>query len=82
MHVFFWYAVNFFVQFFFLQVLFSLFMLSFVFRAGYVRHCKVEEEIDQWEECVVYFRRPQKSSAAAGVALGVGRSAAFASEPG
>ena len=30
------------------------------------RHCKVEEHIDAWEACVVYFRRPLKNTADAG----------------
>ncbi|CAM9913537.1 unnamed protein product [Ectocarpus sp. 13 AM-2016] len=29
-------------------------------------HCKVEEHIDAWEACVVYFRRPLKNTADAG----------------
>lgn len=38
-----------------------------------IRHCKVEESIDSWEACVVYFRRPLKNT---GGSLG-GGSAAF-----
>lgn len=30
------------------------------------RHCKVEEHIDAWEACVVYFRRPLKNTTDAG----------------
>lgn len=40
------------------------------------RHCRLAEDIDKWEACVVYFRRPHKDAGAggssSGPALGLG----------
>ncbi|CAM9402424.1 unnamed protein product, partial [Hapterophycus canaliculatus] len=45
-------------------------------------HCKVEEHIDAWEACVVYFRRPLKNTTAAANSAGGGGGASAAFAPG
>lgn len=42
---------------------------------SWYRHCKLEEEIDKWESCVVYFRRPHKVADTGLFGLGGGASA-------
>ncbi|CAM9911722.1 unnamed protein product, partial [Scytosiphon promiscuus] len=45
-------------------------------------HCKVEEHIDAWEACVVYFRRPLKNTTAAPTNPGIGGGGSAGLAPG
>lgn len=43
-----------------------------VFLSPSQRHCTLEEELDKWEACVIYFRRPHKDADAGLFSLGGG----------
>ncbi|CAN0317078.1 unnamed protein product, partial [Discosporangium mesarthrocarpum] len=46
---------------------------------GLQRHCKLEEDIEAWEACVVYYRRPKKGGGRGGGLSGSGSGAGVGS---